>query len=309
MSEDKPQIIEIDPAADAAPSAPAPREAPREAPADPRIAAVDELKEQFEALKAKSEVAARERTEALRRAAEAEAEAQRTEQSAQQTIADSRLNTITTGISAAEAEATAAEEAWAAAMSAGDYAAAARAQRRMQRAEGNLARLEDAKSELAERPQARRPPSDPVEAFIAGRTARTAAWLRAHADHIVDPVKQRAMERAHFSALGEGLEPDTDEYFSHVETRLGLRSTQTPAKHDPAPVAPVNAGGPAPSANSVRVSLTEGEQRAATDGTIRWTYDDPKGRFKKGEPIGTAEFARRKYIMRKEGAYDRNIGE
>ena len=303
--EDKPQIIEIDPAADAAP-APAPAPAP--ALADPRIAAVDELKEQFEALKAKSEIAARERTEALRRAQEAEAEAQRTEQSAQQTIADSRLNTITTGISAAEAEATAAEEAWAAAMSAGDYAAAARAQRRMQRAEGNLARLEDAKSELAERPQVRRPPSDPVEAFIAGRTARTASWLRAHADHIVDPVKQRAMERAHFSALGEGLEPDTDEYFAHVETRLNLRQA-APAKHDPAPVAPVNAGGPAPSANSVRVSLTEGEQRAATDGTIRWTYDDPKGRFKKGEPIGTAEFARRKYIMRKEGAYDRNIGE
>jgi hypothetical protein len=285
---------------------------------DPRIAAVDELKEQFEALKVKSEAVQRERTEALRRASEAEETAHRTQQDARKNVLDSRLSSLETGISAAEAEAQSAEEAWAAAMSSGDYAAAARAQRRMQRAENNLTRLEDAKGDLEGSRQnrmAQPPPADPVEAFIQGRTARTASWLRAHSDHIIDPAKNRAMERAHHSALGAGFEPDTDEYFSHVEERLGLREKPSTvggaSKSSPAapPVAPVNSGGSATPGNAIKVDLNEHERRAATDGTHTWNFDDPKGRFKKGEPIGLKEFARRKYLMRKDGAYDRNMGE
>jgi hypothetical protein len=47
---------------------------------------------------------------------------------------------------------------------------------------------------------------------------------------------------------------------------------------------------------------------AATDGTLVWNYDDPSGKakFKKGEPIGIREMARRKSLMTKEGRYDRS---
>ena len=53
--------------------------------------------------------------------------------------------------------------------------------------------------------------------------------------------------------------------------------------------------------------LSAGEARAATDGTIVWNYDDPSGqkRFKKGDPIGVEEFARRKQAMKAQGLYDR----
>jgi hypothetical protein len=48
-----------------------------------------------------------------------------------------------------------------------------------------------------------------------------------------------------------------------------------------------------------RVSLTQGEIQNATDGTLQWNYDDPSGknRWKKGDPIGVNEMARRKAAM------------
>lgn len=282
---------------------------------DPRIAAVDELKEQYEALKRRTEGAEQIKAEALRRASEAEAKAAKASVDARSSIYDSELSKLGAGINAAEAEATAAQEAWAQAMGAGDYGSAALAQRRMQRADLNLARLEDAKASLeyeAKRaPREPAPPADLVEAFIQGRTPRTAAWLRQHTDHILDPAKQRAMERAHYSALGEGLDPDTDDYFAHVESKLGLRESE-PAKVPPKkrsvapPSAPVNGGaGQSTASGPIQVSLTRAEEVAATDGTHTWTYDDPGGKFKKGQPIGKKEFARRKYLQGKAGMHDR----
>lgn len=295
-------------------------ENPQEGERDQQLQAVDELKEQFETLKAQSEAARRERTEALRARADAEAKASQTTRQAQASVLESQLFTLSSGISAAEAEAGAAEDAWAQAMSAGDYAGAARAQRKMQRAEAQLSRLEDAKGELeayAKTPPKEAPPTDPVEAFVQGRTPRTASWLRAHTDHILDPAKQKAMERAHYSALGAGFDPDTDDYFTHVEEKLGLREVkekepqkEVKKRSSAPPVAPANGatGSPA-SSNTIRVDLSSHERNAATDGTHTWDHDDPKGRYKKGQPIGEKEFARRKYLMQKAGLYDRNMGE
>ena len=66
-------------------------------------------------------------------------------------------------------------------------------------------------------------------------------------------------------------------------------------------------GGTAPAGTEVR--LTAGEARAATDGSVVWTYDDPKGKFKKNDPVGTQEYARRKLAMQKQGRYDRSFVE
>ena len=58
-----------------------------------------------------------------------------------------------------------------------------------------------------------------------------------------------------------------------------------------------------------QVVLTRGEQLAATDGTHVWNYDDPSGKFKKNDPIGIREMARRKAALTKQGAYDRSYTE
>ena len=62
------------------------------------------------------------------------------------------------------------------------------------------------------------------------------------------------------------------------------------------------------------VAATNGmvcEAASATDGTLVWNYDDPSGKnqYKKGDPIGLAEMARRKHEGQKAGLYDRNAIE
>ena len=56
---------------------------------------------------------------------------------------------------------------------------------------------------------------------------------------------------------------------------------------------------------ATEVRLSAAEARSATDGTLVWNYEDPtgKGRFKKGEPIGIQEMARRKAALTKDGRY------
>jgi len=74
--------------------------------------------------------------------------------------------------------------------------------------------------------------------------------------------------------------------------------------------APVRGGG-GNCGSSSKVSLTEGEVRAAEDGTHLWNVGQVyNGRVLQpndkmvGEPIGIQEFARRKRTMMAEGRYD-----
>ena len=81
------------------------------------------------------------------------------------------------------------------------------------------------------------------------------------------------------------------------------------------PVAPVNggggSGGAGNGAGAITVSLSRTEAASATDGTLVWNFDDPSGqkKFKKGEPIGIQEFARRKREMKAQGLYDKSLTE
>lgn len=291
-------------------------------PAAPeKDAAVDDLAEQFNALK--------ERTKAAeQRAAQAAQEVQRARQevaSARTNVVASQYDTVTQGLSAAQSEASAAEQEYAAAMEAGDFAKAGKAQRRIAAAEARIVRLDEAKADIeaAQKnpPRVEHPVSaDPVEAYIQGRTEPTANWLREHRDWISDPKKNAKLTAAHHDALSEGYEPDTAGYFEHVESFIGLKKGDGAAKSNgasqpkrkaSAPVAPVSGSGGGVSGGSQEVRLTAGEARSAQDGTVVWNYDDPSGqkKFKKGDPIGIQEMARRKLEMTKQGFYDRTYLE
>lgn len=298
-------------------------------------AAISDLREQFNSLKSQQEATETARRNAEERAARwaAQAEAATREvASARSEIADRELDTVTTGISAAESEASAAEAAYAKAMEEGNFADAGKAQRRMARAEAQIERLNEAKADIEARraqdraqdkggrkeapieaPQRAPTQDDPVEAYIAGRTEPTANWLRAHKDFITDPRKNAKLTAAHWNAVGEGLSPDTPEYFEHVETFVGLK--QAPKKDTRrkpgAPVAPVTASSGGTNGGGHEVRLSKMEATAATDGTLVWNYDDPspQKKFKKGDPIGIVEFARRKKAMTEQGLYDKSYTE
>lgn len=262
-----------------------------------------------------------------RRLAESEREKERLRveaEGAKKQVANSHLDTVTTAMNSAKADAEQAKRDIRIAKDAGNIDDEIEAQDRLAQARADERRLDEARSDLEARakapPKRQAPPSDPVEAYVQGRTAPTASWLRAHPEFITDTRKQAKLTAAHYDAEGDGLVADTPAYFAHVEKFLGIggevvtkaaptEAEQVKPKRN-APVAPgsavANGGG---GSGATPVMLTRGEAAAAQDGTHVWNYDDPKGKFKKNEPIGLQEMARRKVAMQKQGLYDKSYSE
>ncbi|MGB4781060.1 hypothetical protein, partial [Candidatus Methylomirabilis sp.] len=276
--------------------------------------AVQDLMAQYKELEGRQAETERRRIDAEQEAARHRTEAE----TAKKQVASSQVDTVTTALNAAKADAEQAKRDIRSAKDAGDIDAEIDAQDRLAQARADERRLDEAKSDLESRakaPPKREAPqqTDPVEAYIQGRTAPTAQWLRAHPEFIRDPRKQAKLSAAHYDAEGEGLVADTPAYFDHVEKFLGIGIDKKAPIDAPqvkprasAPVAPGSSVSNGGSGSGPVVTLTRGEALAATDGTHVWTYEDPtgKGRWKKGDVLGTQEFARRKLAMQKQGLYD-----
>lgn len=290
-------------------------------PADDPIA---DLKGQFATLQSSHQQVAQRATQAEQRATQAE---QQLAESRKDVVA-SQLDTVTSGLEAAESEAKAAEQAYTVAFEAGDGAAMARAQRSIAKAEARIGRLQEAQEDLKDqttttkapvREQPRAVLADPVEAFLAERPMSnvSAAWIRSHPECVTNPKQYARMIAAHNLCMADEVGVDTSEYFERIEAGIKPAAakreavkddttTTTTQRRPSAPVAPVNGSG-GNAGGGTTVTLTKGEVEAANDGTHVYTYTDPKGKFKKGDVIGTQEFARRKAIMMKQGLYDRTL--
>ena len=199
-----------------------------------------------------------------KRVAEAEREARKqaeyyAHQQAQQVgyarneVQDSNLKIIMNAIDATEQAAANAEFEYAQAMAAGNHALAAKAQRAIAQAEAHLLQLQNGKQRLEEtlqdpaegavyappvpsfEPQI---PQDPVEMYASQLAPRSAQWLREHPEAV---NKIGKLTRAHQDALEDGIVPESNEYFSFIESRLGYDdSPRAESRHqDPQP-APVN---------------------------------------------------------------------
>lgn len=240
-------------------------------------------------------------------------------------VAQSTKATIESGIAAAKSEADAAQEAFEAAFESGDKKALSTAQRRIARAEADMAMLEQAKAEMPAQPVRRQDaapqqPANQTEAWISQLSGPSQTWVRNHMDFATDARKNAKVVAAHHDAVGEGITPDTSAYFEHLEQFLGIKEkpqaepspkpngngTAASQRRPSAPAAPVTATGGGVSGGSANeVKLTQGEAQRATDGTIVWNYPDPTGknRWQKGDPIGIQEMAKRKQVLTKEGRY------
>lgn len=299
---------------------------------DAEAEGIESLRAQLETFKsnAETEKAARTRAEAdaARQRTEA-AEARKQLEKVQTDSADHQFSAVESSIAAAQAEADSAERDYRTAFEAGDSAKAAESQRKMARAEAKVLRLEESRADLearkAEPPQRTEEPArpqptqaDPFEAAIAGSSPRTQAWLRKNPTFVTDEKLNRKANAAHNMALADGYIPDSDAYFDFCERFLGLKEATATEDVDPAPkprqrkpampAAPVSRDASPSNGNlsNGQIVLTPGEQRAATDGTHVHNYDDPAGKFKKGDPIGLREMARRKALMQADGRYTSN---
>jgi hypothetical protein len=200
-------------------------------------------------------------------------------------------------INAAKAEADASERDYQAAFEAGDSAKLADAQRKIARAETKVLRFEEAAASIdAQRRSSSRAVTDPVEAVAQTRSPKSAAWIRQHPDWILDQSKNQRLTAGHYDAMGEGLTPDTPEYFEHVERFIGLREGASARSHpqnstmleDGAAVLKVKPGDPLPPG---AVKLSKREFELATE-VLTWETGP-----KRGQPLGVREYLRRRQLQ------------
>jgi hypothetical protein len=201
------------------------------------------------------------------------------------------------------------------AYSSGDFDRVAEIQEAMQRNINTMRELETGAEQLKSQPlPTYRPPAPPPQVDVienlarmveANNSLRSAQWLRMNKQYLQDQKVLRKMERAHYDALDDGIAPETDEYFSYVENRLGLNrrsqdveegSAESPLSSASAPTqrraappaAPVSRSGTGTGGRSNAVRLTPDQREAAKfSGLTEQQYWDQLQRAKKNGEIST----------------------
>lgn len=117
-----------------------------------------------------------------------------------------------------------------------------------------LTRLTEGKNELERLSEEakERASADPIDLYTRNMKPEAKRWVRDHAEYVTDPALNKKLERAHYAALGDGLDAGTPEYFGFLETKLGLREAEraepaterraAPAVERRTPAAPVSRG-------------------------------------------------------------------
>jgi hypothetical protein len=215
---------------------------------------------------------------------------------------ESALRQIDNNMLTLQSETAAAESAYRAAREMGDVDEEVAATKRLTAAESRRTAMEMQRGAVERMPVTS---GNAFEDHVSRFTEPTAQWMRQHREWVEDPKKNAKMVGAHHMAIGDGLEPDTPEYFAHVEGQLGLRGGGKGSGNRGSNN--MQRGSP-DGGNAVR--LTKGEVERANDGSICWgRHDLAAGRIKDasliGRPIGNVEYARRRIEMGKQGYYDR----
>jgi hypothetical protein len=202
-------------------------------------------------------------------------------------------------LEAVDAEAARASQGFQQAWEAGDAAQMADFQRQVASLE---VRRNIAQASAAQLDRTPTVPTDPVEAFAAGRAPQTQAWIRDHPEFVLNERKSAKLQAAHSDAIAEGIQPDTANYFSHVNRFLGIEGGGAGSRRSSR-----DSGGeirrvivtddPNKTLGRNEVRMSRGEYKAATE-TLVWNYGP-----KKGEPLGVVEYLKRKSAMKQQGGY------
>lgn len=192
--------------------------------------------EGVESLKQQLDAANKAREDAERRATEREADLRRaTENNARNTaeLEDSRLQTIQNAIAAKEANRKDLRARLIAAKTNADYEAEADINLEVAQLATELHQLNAGKNQLEnrianEREAAKTRPvnTDPIEQAVSGMTPRAAAWVRSHREAILDPIKNADLIMADRIAQRDGIDPNSDAYFEHMDAHMGYGERQ-----------------------------------------------------------------------------------
>lgn len=246
---------------------------------------VEELKRQIAERDQKAK-AAQETAEAERRAREAaEARARERDQEVEQLKTQAKTaeqQAVENAIGSATQESESAQRDLQIALENANYPDVAKAQARIATAAAKLLQLEQAKAAIdAHAVQALQQdrvdvsrPADPTESFLTKFSPRTQGWLRGHRELIVTtngaPTLNPKVMSLHYAALGEGITPESDEYFAYIDQGLAPKKAQDEDDHEDAPPqrrapvsAPVSRDPPGGNQRPSRVRLTAAEVEAA----------------------------------------------
>lgn len=252
------------------------KEPVRSAPTESATAAVEALKKQLADKDAESQAnrveAERNREEAdrnLRAATEAEQRARANAGHAQEQtrVAQTHeLDSVTNALGAVSTELNALETKLAAAHEAGEFGTVAKLQTQIAKAGARLVQLEDGKAALEARAKEvprQAPAGDEREAYLARRTAPTAAWVRAHPQFFTDQSFRVKVESADgYVANVLGIARDTQEYFSKIEEAVGLRQAAVVA--------------PPPAASTAATVVERTSDAASQEEKVEVVVDQPK---------------------------------
>jgi len=232
-------------------------------------------------IKTKPEITVDDGIEALRRELEAEKAArQRAEQQARVATndkADSDLRMLNTAIETEGRNKEILKANLREAVANGDTDAQADILMAINQTENNLRQITEGKKHYEA--QIKAPVANKVEALAAQLTPKSAEWVRNNPDVVNDERRAKRLERAHFDALDDGIQPDSPDYFNFLENRLNIN--KAPVRQEAAmseasestsgrrasapPAAPVSRSGTGTGGRPNVVTLSRAEQEAAKD--------------------------------------------
>ncbi len=206
------------------------------ADSEARVTAAEKQRERADEAR-QSERSARE--EAERRSAQYRQEADTGRQSA----AEAQYDSVVNALAAAQGDLSSYKSGLKTAMAEGDFDKVAELSAEIGMAAARVREFESGKLALEQRRNAggdqRQAGGDERENYIQSRTPRTASWLRRNDRFFTDRNFQGMVQGAHALAIGRGIEPDSDDYFSFIEEQAGLRQPAAAASALPAaPAAP-----------------------------------------------------------------------
>ncbi len=253
---------------------------------------IQELKKRLEAEKAA-------RIDAEKRAREANFHADRARDNAK----DANYQLVVNALETVKERSDALKAAHKEAMSVGDYDKVAELQEAMsinayqmnelKRGERALKEQMQAEEEAAKRqpPRQTELPGDIIEQMAQTVSPKSASWLLKHKEHLSGEREIRKMFRAHEDAVDDGLKTDSDEYFSFIESRLGLnKQVEEDVMSEAAAPAPRRAPQPPPA------PVSRSPQRS---NVVRLTKDQAEMASMLG--MTDKEYAKHMLDLRKEG--------
>lgn len=188
---------------------------------------------------------------------------------------DAEYDAILNAIGAAESEAETAQRDISIASEAQDPKGIGEASRRLARAEGRLAQLEDGKAAIErakttaaarakEQPQREPQKASTVDQYIdqlPNLLPSQRDWLREHPDALTDTRKNLRLQGAHVEAEDQGLRPGTVRYFNYLEERLGYKEKEDMEDDDDSQRQYLDAAAPQVSAPPSRSATNPGTGR------------------------------------------------